>query len=406
MKLEIKFVTLIIAFGIALGLTGTYIEKLKPDANLLLPISKTLSVFSFLGETKQLNKIIYGFLPNWDLEQIKYIQLDKLTDIAYFGLYINKDGSFQTKLDNGSVVPSYDKWKNDPELQKLIKRSKQHNVRFAVTVISHQDDVTDSFLNCEDCWKTLVNNLKNEMDEKRIRDVNLNFEYSRYTDGDKANKYTKFTNFVNKELDKAYGNSFVVVSTFADSLVKERVTKVEDLGKVADALFIMAYDFHRPTSETAGAVAPIDGIGVRADYDIKTMLKDYLSKVPPEKLIMGIPYYGYNWVVEKDELNAKRIDGSEVTGYSESQSYAGIMDTILEVNPKVKWDEITKTPYFSYISDKTGSIREVYFDNADSLKIKYELAKQSNLAGIGIWALGYDEGYVELWKLLEKEFID
>jgi spore germination protein YaaH len=168
----------------------------------------------------------------------------------------------------------------------------------------------------------------------------------------------------------------------------------------------MAYDFHRPSSDTAGPVSPIDGKGVHAEYDIRTMIQDYMKRSDPRKLIMGVPYYGYNWVVTEPTEYAQRIPGNDYIGYSQSQTYSMIMDTIIDINPVVYWDELGKVPYYSYVSNNTGSIREVYFENLDSLKIKYDLVKQNNMGGVGIWALGYDGGYQELWNLLDQEFFN
>jgi hypothetical protein len=35
---------------------------------------------------------------------------------------------------------------------------------------------------------------------------------------------------------------------------------------------------------------------------------------------------------------------------------------------------------------------------------KYDIVIRRNLGGIGIWALGYDDGYGELWNLIEEKF--
>ena len=88
-----------------------------------------------------------------------------------------------------------------------------------------------------------------------------------------------------------------------------------------------------------------------------------------------------------------------------SQTYAAIMDNLLELEPEVMWDELGQVPYFTYVSPETGSQREVYFENTDSLGIKYDLINQNNFGGVGIWALGYDEGYVGLWNMLYEKFI-
>lgn len=388
---------------------GKFINNLykdKTNYEILDPIAKTKSIFSFFIKQKpKPQSIVFGYLPYWSIDKLKYIQLDKLTDIAYFGLNIKDDGTFQTTLDDGTAEPGYNHWRNDKDLANFIGYAKKMGIRISLTIISHDDTISDKFLGCKDCWPVLLNSIKTELDYQHITDVNLNFEYVDFQKSEMADNYTQLTQYLNTELDKTYGNSFVTVATFADAFVKPRVTNVEQLGKVADALFIMAYDFQQPNSDSAGPVAPIEGKGTESSYDITTMLKDYLAVVPPNKLLFGVPYYGYNWIVEEDKPLAKRVPGNDTIGKSQSQAYSDIMDAILDLKPVVNWDDVGKVPYFTYKSKETGMTREVYFENAQSLKVKYDLIKQNNLAGVGIWALGYDGGYQELWNLLGDEFL-
>ncbi len=407
----VKIKTAMVASLVLVLLSGAFfsldriVNKRNPELKILSPMGSSFSILSFNNVREPPKKIIYGYLPYWTLEEAKYFQYDKLTDIAYFGLYIDANGDF-LKYQNGETVPGYNQWKNSKELTDIIAEAKKHNVNFALTIISHVDDVSDKFLDCRECWLNLSNNIINELIEKDIKDVNLNFEYVQYTPKEKARQYTEFVDFLNKKLDETIGDSTLTVSTFADSVVKDRITDIEGLGKAADLIFIMGYDFHRPSSDTAGPVSPIGGKGVHAEYDLGTMMHDYLAYVPPNKIVLGVPYYGYNWVVERDDKYAKRISGSDDSGYSQSQTYEAIMETVLTVKPDVKWDDLAKTPYFTYISPETGSVREVFYDDVDSLKVKYDMINDLDLAGVGIWALGYDGGYAELWSLLQQEFID
>ena len=134
-------------------------------------------------------------------------------------------------------------------------------------------------------------------------------------------------------------------------------------------------------------------------------VKDFLSKIAPNKLILGVPYYGYNWVVENGEKYAKRVEGSDEAGFSESQVYDKIMTDTQTLGAKVEWDDKAQAPYYTYVSPETKSTRQVFFENADSLKKKYELVKNNGLAGVGIWALGYDGDRTELWNLIYDEFV-
>jgi GH18 family chitinase len=48
--------------------------------------------------------------------------------------------------------------------------------------------------------------------------------------------------------------------------------------------------------------------------------------------------------------------------------------------------------------------RQTYYDTAQSLGSKYALAKTHGLAGVGLWALGYDAGSSLNWQVLARAF--
>ncbi len=366
----------------------------RNNQKFVSPLGTSFSLYAFENK-KESAYMVYGFLPYWSLPDIEYLQPDKLTDIAYFGLYINRNGTFQTD------EPGYTNWRNSSALTDLFRKVQNSRVRISLTVLSHDELTSEQFLNCEKCWATFMTSLKEELDYRHIVNVNLNFESSGEVSEAVADKYTKFVSFVNRNLKRIYGhNAKLVVSVFADAFVKPRITKAKDLAEISDQLFIMAYDFSRPDSDYAGAVAPITG----SNYNITTMLQDYLANIPANKLLLGVPYYGYNWVVQTAKPNAQRIPGTDYIGYSQSQIYSYILDTLLDLRIKTQWDDLAKSPFFTYVSPASGSTRQVYFENVQSLREKYKLVKQHELAGIGIWALGYDGGYVDLWELLKEQF--
>lgn len=392
-KKEIALIIVIFIISGILLISIIILNRLHINKRFLSPFGQSFGLLSFIFNKEKPGTIVYGYIPFWNMDKAKYIQMDRITDIAYFGLNLDSNGTFK---DDGA----YYIWRESKTLKELIENSTKHNTRFAVTIISHDDEITDSFLDCTQCWVTFADTLRNEQTYHNITDINLNFEYSEYTTQDKVDKFTQFVKYVREEFPDAY----LVVSSYADAVVKSRLTDVEKLADTCDAIFIMAYDFHRPDSERAGPVAPIGGIG-RFEYDINTMLKDYLNKVPAKKLLLGVPYYGYDWVTTTETNYPERIPGSDETGYSESSAYIDIMNTILEYQPNIKWDTLAQAPYFSYNDNETGSNRTVYFENKESLQIKYKLAKNFGLSGIGIWALGYDGGYTELWDLIYDEFV-
>lgn len=405
-KEEVGVIGILIVIAVLLGAINFYINIQLNSDNLVYSYIRSKNIFSFFGQEEP-KRIIYGFLPYWSLNEAKYIQLDKLTDIAYFGLYLNPDGTYTKIGEDGNQSPGYLTWRQDEELSKLIERAKSQGVRVSLTTIAHDADDIDEFLRCRSCWDTYIEETVDELNFHQLRDVHLNFEYVGDMPEDSPELYSEFVKFVNEELDKKYNGSFVVVSTFAISAKPDSntLTKIDDMALYADALFIMAYDFKTPNSDVAGAVSPMEGIGEFAIYDLKTMVKDYMAIAPVNKLIMGVPYYGNNWIVAADEPNARRVPGTDETGSSQSQNFSNIMELIIEKDPDIKWDEIAKVPYFTYADEERNTLRQVYYDDKKSLSYKYDLINTWDFAGVGIWALGYDGGYVDLWGLLEEKFL-
>ena len=56
----------------------------------------------------------------------------------------------------------------------------------------------------------------------------------------------------------------------------------------------------------------------------------------------------------------------------------------------------------TYIFVVEISTTNVYFDDKDSLSYKVALAKSRGLLGVGVWALGYEGGYYDIWDIFAK----
>lgn len=396
------------------GFTTTFLHPLDNSHSVL----GTRSVFKKHVDGPR----VYAFLPFWSLS--KDMNVKDLTDLAYFGLNVDSKGRI-VKTD-----ALYNKWLESEKLAQAFKKVKQQGGRLSLTLICHDDEDIDAILRCKECWNDLYADLKKELDRSNIKDVNLDFEYSGYTTKKNALLYSELAGYLNAKLDKAYGDSFVVVSANADSAdraeragadsVKNlgsdaggkedtntkanvRLTDPQSLASVVDAIFIMAYDFHRPASGNAGPVSPFEGSYTTTRLNLVKTLESYLKVVTPDKLILGLPFYGYDWVVEDTKPMSARIEGNDSIGFSKSRTYAEIIDILVDKQIEPLWDETSKTPYFNYVDEGTGSKRQVWYDNAESLEVKYSLVKDKRLSGVGIWALGFEGGYGDIWNFLKSK---
>ena len=74
-----------------------------------------------------------------------------------------------------------------------------------------------------------------------------------------------------------------------------------------------------------------------------------------------------------------------------------------ELGSEVELDPISMSKIYR-VAFEDNSIKEIHYDDAFTLSKKYDYAMNNNLQGVGIWALGYDNGNDELWNLIEDYF--
>jgi spore germination protein YaaH len=160
---------------------------------------------------------------------------------------------------------------------------------------------------------------------------------------------------------------------------------LKKLSEICDYLIVMGYNYYYGGSSTAGPVAPLAG----ENYNITRTVNTYLTaEVAPEKLLLGLPWYGYDWPV----TGASRKSSTTGTGTSRVYSAA---ETLATQYSKT-FDELTSSAWVSYTSASLW--RQLWYDDSESLIMKYDFADSKNLAGIGIWALSYEGTHNEIWS--------
>ncbi|MBN1638717.1 MAG: T9SS type A sorting domain-containing protein, partial [Ignavibacteriales bacterium] len=164
------------------------------------------------------------------------------------------------------------------------------------------------------------------------------------------------------------------------------------LANSCDYIFIMGYAFNGKWSKNTAPNSPLKGTTFCITNTIETQYVA-VTNTKPEKLILGLPYYGYHWKTETPEENANVIQAISSTRFKNDevniQTY-GLQWSIKYSNSWYRWND--------------GEWHQVWYDNDSSLGLKYDLAINKNLRGVGMWALCYDGGRQELWNLIEGKF--
>jgi len=138
------------------------------------------------------------------------------------------------------------------------------------------------------------------------------------------------------------------------------------LGKAADQVRIMGYNFHWANS-APGATAPIEWI--------RSLLRYATSQMPASKVVLGIPLFGYDWP-----------DGKASAA---TVSWLQALRLSREYHATAEYNNASQTPYFSYVGG--GRSHTVWFENAASSKAKFEAVKGAGVAGIFLWMYGFED---------------
>ena len=155
----------------------------------------------------------------------------------------------------------------------------------------------------------------------------------------------------------------------------------------------MGYGYYGATSSVAGPVSPIQSGKIWEPFNIVNSVDYYLqSGLPNNKIILCLPFYGAIWNTEDANMvsTARSFVGYRPYNYIQSQ-----------IHVPVRIDTISETAWSVYLMDnKTKAFRQCWYENDTTFRVKLNYSKAMNLAGIGIWALGFEKGYNILWDAI------
>jgi spore germination protein YaaH len=353
-----------------------------------------------------LNREVFGFLPYWVLpEDTLRLDYEALTTIAYWGVGANPSGRLGRRTADGRLTVEWAGWKSS-SITSVIDAAHESGTKVVLTVIrfswtSAQAAATTSLLSSSTARTRLADQIASAVRNRGADGVNLDFEP--IPTGQRDN-YVRLVRKVREALDGLGPDYQLTVDTTGRRWLEGYDIAALTRDGAADALFIMGYDYRVGTAARAGSIAPL----VRTGDDLKQTLAAYLAATSPSKLILGLPYYGRAWSTKSDALNAWTRPQGSTYGYSQTVRYriaarkARQYGRRYDVNEQAAW-----TAYrYRHCYDCPVTWRELYYDDTESLGVKYDLVNDSNLRGAGIWALGYDGRRTELYALLKLKFGD
>lgn len=304
-------------------------------------------------------RIRWGYYVPWDADSLESLrnQIHNLDIVSPYRYQLRSDDTFD-RLEA-------------PEAMQVMRES---GARIVPLVSNNlRWDAFTEQMEDEERQDQIVERLADLVLENDYDGIHIDFEAINADDADLV------TRFMSKLSDALHPENKMVTQAVIPRLsdassVWGGAYDYEELAKYNDYIVIMAYDDTPVGSSTPGPVA-------RAPWvrDVATYAR---STIPKEKILLGVPFYGYNWTLN-DEGVAE--DNAQAMKFHQTMNLQSTYD-----NVQYFWDETASAPWATY-SDDEDREHVVWFENRDSLRTKLDIMIDYDLGGMAAWRLGQED---------------
>ncbi len=321
---------------------------------------------------------VFGWHPYWSGNAYESYNFSLLSMISYFSYEVNPETGFYNTIHN---------WRQTA----LVDSAKKHNCKVLLTLSNFGSSNNRKFLKSAAAKKNLIATAITLVRERKADGLTLDFE----------NVSTKekalYLNFI---IDLATSlkseNEDYLLTIALPAVDFEKIYDFSQINLYVDFYVMMGYEYHGSNSQIAGPVAPLSGGGKWKGFTLESSVDEYLANgVPAGKFIMGVPYYGAEWITKDLKFPSPAKSFIKYHSYRQAKRMSG--------KKMGELDEASMSKFYTY-SDMSSNYRQLWFEDTITLGAKYDWIKEKQIRGVGIWALGFDNGYDELWKLLADKF--
>jgi len=326
--------------------------------------------------TCSLNKVVYGWHPYWVGNAYLNYDWDLLSHFSFF--------SYEVDAATGNPNSTHG-WATSAAVDAALASG---NTKVTLTATLFSGHAT--FFNSSTAQQTLITNLINLIQSRGAHGVNIDVE------GLPATYKTAFTNFMinlSNQMHAAIPNS--EVSTVLYAVDWNNVFDFTNMGSVVDHFIIMGYDYYWSGSTTAGPNDPLYHFSTTYNYNLSRSITYYLNKgCPKNKLILGLPYYGREWPT------ASATVPSSTTGNGIARTYQVVKNNA-SGNYSAANYQYDNDSYSDIYVFNSGGQKQCFISLENSLRKRMEHINTTGIGGMGMWALGYDDGYPDLWDAIQ-----
>ncbi|GLX67852.1 LysM peptidoglycan-binding domain-containing protein [Paenibacillus glycanilyticus] len=293
-----------------------------------------------------------------------------LTFLSPFSYQIRPDGSLSTLHDQPVITEAY-RSRTAPMMVITNFDGYAYSPSLAHTILSN-----------EMAKERLIYHILTTMQTNRLWALNVDFAYIPAADRQ------LYHSFLERLADTLHRAGAIVSSTLPPVSSSDQRGQLFDgqdyaaHGRIMDYVILMTYEW----GWAGGPPMPI-----APRNEVTKVLNYATSQIPSDKIMLGMPLYGYDWTLPY-------IPGQD---FALSISSNNAVRQAARYGAAIEYDPLAESPYYHY-QDEHGMRHEVWFEDARSVQAKLDLVKIYRLRGISGWVL--DVPFPAFWKVLEHNF--
>lgn len=296
---------------------------------------------------------------------------DNLTFLNIFNYAVNRDGTLTPVEDQPSINAAY-RHRVAPLMVLTNFEEGTFSGELATTIFTNpalEDKVLDQAISI--------------MAQKGYLGLDFDFEYLG------AENRERYNRFLRKAAARLKARNYFISSALAPKIAEDQKGVLYEghdyraHGQIVDFIFFMTYEWGWSGGPPL-AVSPLD--------QVRRVMELAVSLVPRNKIMMGIPLYGYDWTLPY-------VPGGR---FARSISPQQAIALAAKYKARIEYDPVAQAPHFNY-TDEQGRRHEVWFEDARSIQAKFNLVKELGLRGFYYWVLGRD--FPQNWLLVQDNFV-
>ena len=322
--------------------------------------------------SREISTNVYVY-PNIDRDVLRKT-LPYLTYMTVFTYGIEDDGEL-IEIDDEEIIELAREYGVAPV---MLVSTLGENGKFSSAV-------AQKVLGDVDVRNTLIEEIAITLSKKRYVGVDIDFEYIPV---EYAEAYAQFIRALKARLEPLGFSVFVSLSPKTSDTQEGLLYEGHDyaaLGEAADRAFLMTYEWGY-TYGPPMAVSPYNKVEEVVQYAV--------SRIPSERLILGVANYGYDWKLPfvRGESRAYSIGNAQGVQLARKKHAA------------IEFDEAAAAPHFNYYDRVNGRAEEheVLFEDADSVASLISLVESYGLDGVGVW--NGMRWFAPLWQVINATY--